>query len=101
LIEPYIISVAAEQGDLFAKDILSEAGNLLGVSIASIFNVLDLRLVIIGGGISAAGEYVFNEIRKSVQSRVLTSIKPDVRIIPAKLGNTAGMLGAASLVKLI
>jgi glucokinase len=98
MIEPYIISVAAAQGDLFAKDILSEAGNLLGVSIASIFNVLDLRLAIIGGGISAAGEYVFDEIRKSVQGRVLKSIQPDVRIIPAKLGNTAGMLGAASLV---
>jgi glucokinase len=98
LIEPYIISAAATQGDSLAKDILSEAGSLLGVSIASIFNVLDLRLAIIGGGISAAGEYVFDEIRKSVQSRVLKSIKPDVRIIPAKLGNTAGMLGAASLI---
>jgi len=98
LIEPYIISVAAEQGDSFAKEILSEAGNLLGVSIASIFNVLDLRLAIIGGGISAAGEYVFDEIGKSVQGRVLKSTKPDVRIIPAELGNTAGMLGTASLV---
>lgn len=98
LIEPYIISVAAEQGDPFAKEILSEAGNLLGVAIASILNVLDLRIVVVGGGISAAGEYVFNAITKSVRSRVLTSIKPDVKVIPAKLGNTAGIFGAASLV---
>jgi glucokinase len=98
LIEPYIVSVAAEQGDKLAKEILLEAGNLLGVTLASIFNVIDIRLSIIGGGISAAGDYVFDEIRKSVQSRVLASIKPDVRIIPAKLGNTAGIFGAASLV---
>lgn len=98
LIEPYIISVAAEQGDQFAKDIFLEAGNLLGVALASIFNALDLRIAIIGGGISAAGDYVFDEIKKSVQSRVLKSIKPDIEIIPAKLGNAAGMLGAASLV---
>ncbi len=98
LIEPYIISVAAEQDDPFAKEILSEAGNLLGVAIASILNVLDLRIVVVGGGISAAGEYVFNAITKSVRSRVLTSIKPDVKVIPAKLGNTAGVFGAASLV---
>lgn len=98
LIEPYIISVAAEQGDPFAKEILSEAGNLLGVAIASILNVLDLRIVVVGGGISAAGVYVFDAITKSVRSRVLTSIKPDVKVIPAKLGNTAGIFGAASLV---
>lgn len=98
LIEPYIISIAAEQGDQFAKDIFLEAGNLLGVALASIFNVLDLRIAIIGGGISAAGNYVFDEIKKSAQSRVLKSIKPEIEIIPAKLGNTAGLLGAASLV---
>lgn len=98
LIEPYIISVAAVQGDLFAKDILSEAGNLLGVAIASILNVLDLRIIVVGGGISAAGEFVFDSITNSVRNRVLTSIKPDVKVIPAKLGNTAGIFGAASLV---
>jgi glucokinase len=98
LIEPYIISVAAEQGDQFAKEILLEAGNLLGVALASIFNVLDLRIAIIGGGISAAGDFVFDEIKKSAQNRALKSIKPDIEIIPAKLGNAAGIFGAASLV---
>lgn len=98
LIEPYIISVAADQGDLFAKEILLEAGNLLGVALASILNVLDLRIVVVGGGISAAGDFVFDSITNSVRSRVLTSIKPDVKVIPAKLGNSAGIFGAASLV---
>ncbi len=98
LIEPYIISVAAAQNDKFAIEILTEAGNLLGIAIASVLNVLDLRFVIVGGGISAAGKFVFDAITSSVRSRVLTSIKPDVKVIPAKLGNTAGIFGAASLV---
>ncbi|RCK71702.1 MAG: Glucokinase [Ignavibacteriae bacterium] len=98
LIEPAIISLAAAQGDEFAKNILLEAANLLGISLASILNILDLRVVIIGGGISESGEYVINQIQQSLRSRVLKSIKNDAIVIKAKLGNNAGILGAASLV---
>lgn len=97
-IEPSIISLAANQGDKFAEEILLEAGTLLGVAIASMFNALDLRVAIVGGGISAAGKFVFDAIQDSARSRVLKSIKPGITIIPAKLGNTAGMIGAASIV---
>jgi glucokinase len=97
-IEPSIISLAANQGDKFAEEILLEAGTLLGVAIASMFNALDLRVAVIGGGISAAGKFVFDAIQNSARSRVLQSIKSGITIIPAKLGNTAGMIGAACLV---
>lgn len=98
LIEPYIISMAAQQGDLLAKEILEEAGELLGVGLASVLNVLDLRYVIIGGGISAAEQFVFDAIERSVRSRVLKGSKEDIHVVPAQLGNAAGILGAASLV---
>lgn len=98
LIEPHIISMAARQGDQLAHEILEEAGMLLGVGIASVLNVLDLRLVIVGGGISAADAFVFKAIERSVRSRVLKSSKEHIRVAPAQLGNTAGILGAASLV---
>jgi glucokinase len=62
------------------------------------FNALDLRVAVIGGGISAAGKFVFDAIQNSARSRVLQSIKSGITIIPAKLGNTAGMIGAACLV---
>lgn len=97
-IEPSIISQAAEQGDPTAIEILEEAGNLLGVVLASIVNVLDLRIVVIGGGISAAPSFVFNAIEESVRSRVLEPHKAGVHVLRAKLGNPAGMIGAASLV---
>jgi glucokinase len=97
-IEPYIISMAAKEGDRLAHDILVEAGTLLGVGLASVLNVLDLRLVIVGGGISAAEPFVFDAIERSVKSRVLKGSRDSVRVVPARLGNTAGILGAASLV---
>lgn len=97
-IEPSIISQAADQGDQLARNIMVEAGTFLGYALASILNVLDLRVVIIGGGISAAQPYVYEAIESALRSRVLKPYKSDIRVIRAKLGNTAGIVGAASLV---
>jgi glucokinase len=61
-------------------------------------NVLDLRVVVIGGGISAAPAFVYESIITSLRSRILKPHKEGVRVIRAKLGNKAGIVGAASLV---
>ncbi|MBI3586124.1 MAG: ROK family protein [Ignavibacteriales bacterium] len=97
-IEPFYIAQAAHDGDAIAKEILVEAGSLLGVALAAVMNVMDLRISIIGGGISASGDFVMQAVKKSVQKYVLKPLKKDVEVIPAKLGNNAGMLGAAGLV---
>ncbi len=98
LIDPAIISQAAEEADPIARDVLTEAGTLLGYALASTLNVLDLRVVIIGGGVSAAPAFVYEAIIKSLRSRVLKPHKEGIRVIKAKLGNMAGIIGAASLV---
>jgi len=98
LIDPAVISQAAEEGDPIARDVLTEAGTLLGYALASTLNVLDLRVVIIGGGVSAAPAFVYEAIIKSLRSRILKPHKEEIRVIRAKLGNTAGIIGAASLV---
>lgn len=97
-LEPYFIAQAAHDGDILAKEILIEAGKLLGVAIGAVMNTLDLRVSIIGGGISAAGDFVMQAIQESVQAHVLKPLKPDIQVIPAQLGNNAGILGAAGLV---
>jgi len=97
-IEPVIISKAAELGDPTAISILKEAGTLLGSALASILNVLDLEVVVIGGGISAAPGFVYEAILSSVRSRVLKPHRAGVKVIRASLGNNAGIIGAASLV---
>ncbi|MBI4811348.1 MAG: ROK family protein [Ignavibacteriales bacterium] len=98
LLDPEIISQAAEEGDPIAIGVLEEAGTLLGYALSSILNVLDLRVVVIGGGVSAAPAFVYDAIIKSLRSRILKPHKEGVRVIRAKLGNTAGIIGAASLV---
>jgi len=97
-IEPALISQAAEEGDATAMEILEEAGELLGFALASVVNVLDIRTVVIGGGISAAPQFVFKAIEEGLRSRVLKPHQAGIRILRAKLGNAAGMIGAASLV---
>ena len=97
-IEPKVISFAAEQGDGIAREILTEAGTLLGYALASIVNVLDLETVIIGGGISAAPQFVFDAVTAALQERVLKPHRPHIEVLRATLGNAAGIIGAASLV---
>lgn len=97
-IEPYYIAQAAHEGDTFAKEILIEAGSLLGVAIGGVMNMFDLRISIIGGGVSGAGPVVFEAIEQSVKAHVLKHMRPEIRVLPASLGNSAGMLGAAGLV---
>lgn len=97
LVEPAVLSAAAREGDVVARKILFEGGEMLGVAIASAFNLFDLRLAIIGGGISAVDPFVFEAIERTVRSRVLAGSRSDVRVRPAALGNRAGILGAALL----
>ena len=97
-IEPAVISNAALRGDRLAIGILTEAGTLLGCALASVVNVLEIRTVIIGGGISAVPDFVFEAIRETVRSRVLTPHRAGIRVLRAKLGNGAGIIGAASLI---
>ncbi len=97
-IEPVYISQAAHEGDKLAREILIEAGQLLGVALAGVMNIMDLRVSIIGGGISAAGDFVMSAVQDSVVQHVLKPLRKDIRVLPAQLGNEAGLLGAAGLV---
>ncbi len=97
-IEPVYISQAAHDKDPLAREVLLEAGDLLGVALAGVMNIMDLRISIIGGGISAAGDFVMNAVQESIVRHVLKPLRKDIRVLPALLGNNAGILGAAGLV---
>jgi glucokinase len=97
-IEPVYISQAANEGDNVAREILIEAGEFLGVALAGVMNIMDLRVSIIGGGISAAGDFVMKAVQESVVGHVLKPYRREIRVLPARLGNNAGLLGAAGLV---
>ncbi len=96
-IEPKIIFEASVNGDELANKILSDTGKYIGIGLASVINILDIKTFIIGGGISAAGSVLIDSIENSIKEHGIKEIVKDVKVYPAKLKNKAGILGAASL----
>jgi glucokinase len=95
-----MISEAAAEGDRFAIEQLETLGNWLGEGIASLVAVLDPAVAVIGGGVSEAGDLLLNPIRHSVGNNLTgRGHRPELEIRAAKLGNTAGMIGAADLAR--
>ncbi|MCS7230083.1 MAG: ROK family protein [Candidatus Kryptonium sp.] len=96
-IEPHIISIAAEQGDEFAINVWKKAGFYVGVMLASVMNLFDINVAIVGGGVAKAGKILFDAMNETVKSRALKPIAEKAIVIPAQLGNKAGVLGAGAL----
>jgi glucokinase len=94
---PKVLYDAAEAGDAAANDILAWAGHKLGVVLGSAVNLLDIRTVIVGGGVSAAGDYILAPARETLPQFVVPGLREDLSIIQETLGNEASLLGAARL----
>jgi len=88
---------AAKVGDEVALRIVNRAAFYLGKSFAAVAVVLNPEVFIIGGGVSKAGDILFNEIRSVFAKLTPEPVQAGLRIEPATLGNDAGMVGAAGL----
>ena len=97
-ITPYIVSEAAKQGDPVAQRIFTKTGEYIGFGLVSVINLLNPEKVIIGGGVAGAGDILFDPIRKVIKERAMKVAGSAVEIVPAKLGNNAGVIGASLLV---
>lgn len=86
---------AAQSGDAFAQAIWARAVRALAAAIASLANVLDPEVVILGGGIARCGDALFAPLRDAVRRFEWTVCNHSVRIVPAQLGDLAGAWGAA------
>lgn len=95
---PKMLHDAAIRGDQSAIDILSWAGHKLGWVISSVVHLLDIRKFIVGGGVSAAGDYILGPARKAIQQSVMPGMRSGIEIIQETLGNQVGILGAAHLI---
>ena len=95
-ITPDVIAKAAAQGDPIAREIFTQVGRYFGIAIANILVTISPRKVVLGGGVAAAGELLFDPIRKTVKERVSVVPVDQVEIVPAQLGNNAGIMGLAS-----
>jgi glucokinase len=95
-----LITEAAQHGDTFALEHLAELGRWLGEGIASLTAVLDPSVVVIGGGVSAAGEVLLEPVRQAFAAQLTgRGHRPMLEIRSARLGNRAGLIGAADLTR--
>ena len=88
---------AVKAGDEVAIEVAEQFGAYLGYALADLGAVLDPEIFVIGGGVSKAGEILFTYVKKYYEERTFFTCK-DVKFALAKLGNDAGIYGAAKLV---
>lgn len=92
-----LVTELAHDGDGAAREAITLIGERLGVVIANILNIFNPEVVVIGGGVIAAGELLLAPARAVVAERVLPFLRDSVGIVAARFGVEAGMVGAAAL----
>jgi glucokinase len=92
-----LVTELAHDGDPAARDVVALIGGRLGVGIANLANMLNPELVVVGGGMIAAGDLLLEPARVVVAERALPLARDVVQIVPARFGAESGMLGAALL----
>ncbi len=90
---------AALEEDQLALSVLEETAKTLGAAIASVINLLNVEVVVIGGGVMTAGELILNPIREEVFKDAIAPAHACCRIVAAELGQQAGIIGAALLAR--
>jgi glucokinase len=90
------VSEAAKNGDRLARQIISDAGNLIGTAIASLINVLNPEVVVVGGGVMESGALFFDPLQEAVNRRAVEVSSESCRVVAAGLGTDAGLVGACA-----
>jgi glucokinase len=96
LVGPLVTELAYD-GDEAAVEVLALIGTRLGVGITGLVNAFNPQVVVIGGGVMAAGDFLLEPARAEVAARALPPSRDEVRIVTAEFGVEAGMVGAAAM----
>jgi glucokinase len=92
-------TIAAQQGDEAAIEVFELIGSRLGVALASFANIFEPEVIVIGGGVIAAGDLLLDPARRELASRALRPMNR-TPVVPAELGADAGMIGAAAMARI-
>ena len=95
-----VVIDAAKAGDTKALEVFDNYIYYLTMGIITTINMLDPSIIAIGGGVSKAGDFLLDAIRKSVDEHIFYKDKPYAKIYLSELGNDAGIIGAAMLGRL-
>jgi glucokinase len=90
---------AARNGDKIANSVIEEVSFYLGLALANIANTLNPEKMVLGGGVSKAGQILLNPIKENFGKYSFPRVKESTEIAIATLGNDAGVIGAAWLIK--
>ncbi|MEX0685776.1 MAG: ROK family protein [Balneolales bacterium] len=96
-LDPQEISMEADKGNQLAIKILHDAGEKLGYAITNYVHILDIRTVILSGGVAKAGKWLIQPAIIAALERMMPSFHEGFNIIYEELGNDAALLGASSL----
>jgi glucokinase len=77
---------------------MRRAGRALGIAIASAACLCDFQVVPIGGGLSQAGAVLFDPLEEALRAHARLDFVRHLRVVPAALGGSAGLVGAAALI---
>jgi glucokinase len=96
-----LVTALAQAGDPLAQELLADVGRWLGAGIASLVTVLDPAVVVLGGGVTEAGDLLLKPARRAF-ARTLPAAahRPQPLLRPTSLGNRAGLIGAADLARI-
>jgi glucokinase len=87
---------AANNGDALALEVVRDTAKFLGTGVANLLNLLNPDVVVITGGVTRAGDRLFEPLRAEVKRRAFRPAVKACRIVPGKLAGTAGMVGAVA-----
>jgi glucokinase len=93
------VTVAALEGDETAIGVFDLVGGRLGVALASFANIFEPEVIVVGGGVIAAGELLLDPARRELEARALRPMN-HTPVVPAELGEDAGMIGAAAMARI-
>jgi glucokinase len=96
-LEPVHLFEEAERGNKRAIEIFRWAGEKLGFAIVNYVHLLDVRKIVVSGGVARAGKFILEPAREAALSRLMKPFHKDFEILYEPLGNNAALLGAASL----
>jgi len=98
---PRLIAQAAREGDELALKIFTDAGQKIGRALGNVVQLLDPDVIVVNGGISKAGDLIIKPIRETLKHYTMPLKGRKLKVIRSKLGDKAGILGAATLAEVL
>ena len=92
-----LVTQLALGGDEVSRMVLGQIGRMLGVGLANFVNIFNPEVIVVGGGAMAAGDLLLEPAREEMKARALPPNRDQVKVVAARFGDEAGMLGAGVL----